>query len=112
MKSNTQPNIIITPPRKRYARLPRVLVSNLKLFEVAAVENDSETYLAPDEDCPRSRRVPMLGVYLGGDSELVSRVAALLLLQSGGRSFLQPSLNFGGTLGLVYLLAGTHVELY
>ena len=111
MKTTQTPNITITPPRTQYARLPIKFVSHLRLFEFKAVENDTETYLAPDEDCPRSRRVPMLGVYIGGSPQTVSRLAALLLLQSGGRSFLRPSRNFGGCLGLVYLPAGTHLEL-
>jgi len=111
MKPTTHENLTITPSRKRNATLPSAFVGALSLFEISAVENDSRTYLAPDDDCPRSFRVPMLCVQLGGDSELVARSAALLLLQSGGRAFIQPSKNFGGSLALVYLPHGCFVEI-
>jgi len=98
--------------RSSTAILPCKLLAGLKHFSVRSRACGRDGYILGAEDRLTGASVrSCLKVLLGGEAGLVSRVSALLLLQTGGRADIGPSRNFGGSLSLVTLPVGVELEV-
>lgn len=98
--------------RSSTAILPASHLSALTHFSVRSRACGKDgSILGADDRLTGSSVRSRLVVLLGGDSGLVARSSALLLLQTGGRAYIGPSRNFGGSLSTVVLPAGVELEV-
>lgn len=106
------PDFVLAPGSASVAVAPLSLVQKLRAFRaysLAVNRNTGELFSITEKIAPSvvGSRVCVEAL---GDSEIVSRVCALLLLQVGGRAFIGSSKNAGGSWGRVALPVGVQVE--
>lgn len=99
--------------RSTTAVLPLKLLLGLKHFSVRSRLCSPDGYIfgAGDRSTGASVVRSCLQVQLGGESGLVARDSALLLLQTGGRADIGRSRDLGGSLSLVTLPSGVELEV-
>lgn len=99
-------------PHVPTAVLPASLLAGLKYFAIYPFACGKDGAILSDEDRVTGASVwSKLKVVIGGEPGLVSRVSALLLLQTGGRADIARSRYFGGSLSFVTLPVGVLLEV-